>query len=59
MILPEPRRSSSSFSATTSAANDLESAAPEFFQMLRQTRLIRSLLTSPVLLWMPYEVRVR
>jgi protease-4 len=59
MVLPRPRSIFEQLFGEPSVASDIESAAPELFKMLRQTKLVRQLLSERVLLWMPYGVQMR
>ncbi len=42
-----------------SASSDLDELLPEGFKIVRQTRLLRELLSERFLLWMPYSVKVK
>ena len=60
LILPRPKTVFEQLFGDPSVSSDLESALPEVFKTLRQTRLWRQLLgNNRVLLWMPYDIQVR
>jgi len=59
LILPERRSFFEQLFGDPSATTDLESLLPEFFKTLRQTKVLRQLLSERMLLWMPYEVQLR
>ena len=58
-VLPEPKSFFEQLFGDPSAATDFESLLPEFFQTVRQSRVLRQLLSERVLLWMPYGVQVK
>jgi hypothetical protein len=59
LILPQPKSMFEQLFGDPSAASDMDSAAPELFQLVRQAKVLRRLLGSKILLWMPYHVRLR
>jgi len=73
LILPQPKtifeqlfgdsalseEMDSAMPALQKLGGGLDSAMPEVMKTLRQTRLWRQLLREPVLLWMPYGLKVR
>jgi protease-4 len=59
LILPESRSIFEQLFGDPSATADLESLLPECFQIVRQTKLLRQLLSERFLLWMPYSVQVK
>ena len=59
MVLPKPKSIFEQLFGDPSASTDLESALPEVVTLLRQTKLLRQLLSERILLWMPYGVEVK
>ena len=59
MMLPEPKSIFEQLFGDPSASTDLESLLPEGFRILRQTKMLRQLLSERMLLWMPYGVQVK
>ncbi len=59
MVLPEARSFFEQLFGDPSAATDLDSLLPEWFQIARQTKMLRQLLSERVLLWMPYGVELK
>ncbi len=59
MVLPEPKTFFEQLFSDPSASTDLESVLPEGFALLRQSQLLRQLLSQKVLMWMPYGVTIR
>ena len=59
LVLPEPKTFFEQLFGDPSAASDLESLLPEGFQVLRQTRALRQMLSQKILTWMPYGVQVK
>ena len=58
-MLPEPKSFFEQLFGDRRPASDMDSLLPEFFQTLRQTKLLRQMLSERVLLWMPYGVQVK
>ncbi len=59
LTLPEPKSFFEQVFGDQSAGGDVDSILPEFFQTLRQTKLLRQLLSERMLLWMPYGVQLK
>ena len=59
LILPESKTFFEQLFGDPSATADLESLLPEGFKIVRQTKLLRQLLSERFLLWMPYSVQVK
>ena len=59
MVLPEARSFFEQLFGDPSAATDLDSLLPEGFQVVRQTKMLRQLLSERILLWMPYGVQLK
>ncbi len=59
LVLPEQKSFFEQIFGDPSAASDFDSLLPEFFQTLRQTKLLRQLLSERMLLWMPYGVQLK
>ncbi|MEN6457627.1 MAG: signal peptide peptidase SppA [Thermoguttaceae bacterium] len=59
LVLPEQKSFFERMFEDPSAESDFDSLLPELFQLVRQTRLLRQLLSERLLLWMPYTVRVK
>ena len=59
LILPEPKTFFEQLFGDTAAASDLKSLLPEGFQVLRQTKALRQVLSQKILTWMPYGVQVK
>jgi protease IV len=59
LILPKTRSLIEQLMGEPSVATDVRAAMPEAVQILRQTKLLRQLLSQPAVLWMPYGVRMR
>jgi len=59
LVLPEAKTFFEQLFGDSSAGTDLESLLPEGFQALRQSRMLRALLSERFLLWMPYAVEVK
>ena len=59
MVLPEQKSFFEQLFGDPSASADLESLLPDGLQILRQTAVLRQLLSEPILLWMPYELKLR
>ncbi len=59
LVLPESKSFFERLFDDPSASTDLESLLPDIVGTLRQTQLLRQLLSERILLWMPYEVRVK
>jgi protease-4 len=59
LILPESKTFFEQLFGDPSAAADLESLLPDYFKLVRQTKLLRQLLSERFLLWMPYGLQVK
>jgi len=59
LMLPEQKSFLQQMFGDPTAATDVEAMLPEIFHVLRQTKLVRRLLSERMLLWMPYEVEIR
>ncbi|MCD4726181.1 MAG: signal peptide peptidase SppA [Pirellulales bacterium] len=59
LVLPESKSFFERLFDDPSASTDLESLLPDIIGTLRRTQLLRQLLSERILLWMPYEVRVK
>jgi protease-4 len=59
LILPQPKTIFEQLFGDSSLSGEMDSVMPEVMKTLRQTRLWRQLLREPVLLWMPYGLKVR
>ena len=59
LILPRPKTIFEQLFGDSAAAGELESVLPEAMTALRLTRIWRQLFTEPVLMWMPYGIRLR
>jgi protease IV len=59
MILPEPRSIFEQLFGDPSATTDLESLLPEGLAILKQTKMLRALLSERILLWMPYGIQLK
>ncbi|MBU4400109.1 MAG: signal peptide peptidase SppA, partial [Planctomycetes bacterium] len=59
LVLPESKSFFERLLDDPSASTDLESLLPDIVETLRRTKLLRQLLSERILLWMPYEVRVK
>jgi protease IV len=59
MILPEPKSIFEQLFGDPSASTDMESMLPEGFNIFRQTKVLRQLLSERILMWMPYGVEVK
>ncbi len=59
LMLPEQKTFFEQLFGDPSATTDLESLLPEGLQLLRQTVVLRQLLSARILLWMPYGVDVK
>jgi protease-4 len=59
MVLPKPKSIFEQLFGDPSASTDLDSLLPEGFRILRQTKMLRELLSQRMLLWMPYGVEVK
>jgi protease-4 len=58
-ILPHPKTIFEQLFGDGAAGAEMESALPEVFKMVRQTKVWRELFSSKILLWMPYGVQLR
>jgi protease-4 len=59
LVLPESKSFFEQIFGDPAGAADLDSAMPEFFKTLRQTKTLRQVLSGPILLWMPFDVRLK
>ena len=59
LVLPEPKTIFEQLFGDPSASTDFDSLLPEGFQLLRQTKMLRQMLSQRMLLWMPYGVQVK
>ncbi len=59
LVLPESKSFFERLFDDPSVSTDLESLLPDIVGTLRRTKLLRQLLSERILLWMPYEVRVK
>ena len=59
LVLPESKSFFEQLFGDPSASTDLESLLPEGFKIVRQTKLLRQMLSERMLLWMPYAVQVK
>jgi protease-4 len=59
LVLPHAKTMFEQLFGDPSVASDVESAMPELFKTVRQTRLWRQLFGEKVLLWMPYSVKLQ
>jgi protease IV len=59
LVLPEAKSFFEQLFGDPSATSDLDSLLPEGFQVLRQTKMLRQVLSQKILTWMPYGVKVK
>ena len=59
LVLPEAKTIFEQFFGDPSASTEFESLLPECFKIVRQTRLLRQLLSERFLTWMPYSVQIK
>jgi protease-4 len=59
LVLPERKSFFEQLFGDSDASSDMESILPECFQTLKQTTILRQLLSQRMLLWMPYSVEVK
>ena len=59
LVLPESKTFFQQLFGDPGAASDMDSFLPEYFQLLRQTKMLRQMLSGRFLLWMPYEIRIK
>lgn len=59
LVLPEQKSFFEQFFGDPAAVSDLDSVLPEAMQVLRQTKLLRQLLSERKLLWMPYTMQLK
>jgi protease-4 len=58
LLLPEPKSFFEQLFGDPGASSGLDSLLPEFAKTLRQTKILRQILSEPRLLWMPYTIRI-
>ncbi len=59
LVLPESKTFFQQLFGDPGAASDMDSFLPEYFQLLRQTKMLRQMLSGRFLLWMPYEIKIK
>jgi protease IV len=59
LVLPEPKTFFEQLFGDPSAASDADSLVSEGVHLLRQSKMLRKMLSQRVLTWMPYEVQVK
>jgi protease IV len=59
LVLPEPKTIFEQLFGDPSATTDSESVLSEGVRLLRQSKMLRQMLSQRILMWMPYEVEVK
>ncbi len=59
LTLPEPKTIFEQLFGDQSASTDSDSLLAEGIRLLQQSKMLRQMLSQPVLMWMPYEVQVK
>ena len=59
LMLPEPKSFFEQLFGDQSASTDSDSLLAEGIRLLQQSKMLRQMLSQPVLMWMPYEVQVK